>query len=339
MPEHTVELIDATKHREQIISLWNKNLPGVQKDRFDWLMKGNPAGETCWFLAFSKDGEAVGMASVMPRNLHLKGNSFRAGILGDFVVDKKHRGSGMADMLLNAAKENLPTLRLEFIYTIPNNYSMKPFVRNGFNEIFQIYHMAKPISLKYYLSKYLNQSITGLFENILKCIYLAIHYEIYQYSQIFITEEIIPAEKFDVFWEKYKMQQNSLLTEHTGKYLQWRYIDNNLNKFRIAIAINKGTSEIAGYLVYTVVGNHVEIYDMLYINTSVAASLIRYVTKIAIKNSSHAIYMSIGPTNQLFPCMWKYFFFNTKYDMRFLAYGNLKLAKEPWNFFSGERNI
>ena len=69
-----IKTTDPSDFREQIINFWKDYLPDTTAYRFNWLLKGNPAGRTIWILAFLDQTDSlVGTVSLMPKEIMQKG--------------------------------------------------------------------------------------------------------------------------------------------------------------------------------------------------------------------------------------------------------------------------
>ena len=126
--------------RAAIQRLWIDNLPyinsAILSDRFDWLYRKNPAGQTLtWFAVDIRNGAIVGCASVLPREMVVGGKLRRGGIAIDFVVDRMYRSFGIALQLQRVISTQVWELGIELMFGFPNDASRGVFQRIGYQRV------------------------------------------------------------------------------------------------------------------------------------------------------------------------------------------------------------
>jgi len=141
-------------YEDAVRSLWQRYLPGTPGARYPWMAAGNPAGRSDWLVALAgESGEVAGVLSIMPRFFWRGGKRLRAGILGDFMVEKKHRLYGPTLLLPGKAGEWQAALGYDVLYTVPNREAVRVIVRAGLQDTIRVRHYARPLSSRYYVEK------------------------------------------------------------------------------------------------------------------------------------------------------------------------------------------
>jgi RimJ/RimL family protein N-acetyltransferase len=340
MSKFIIKRSDPVEHKDQILKLWNENLSDTTPERFEWMQKGNPAGMTCWFLAFSEDTkELVGIISIMPKELFINDKTIKVGILGDFIVSRKYRTFGPALQLLNAIINYISDSEYELIYTIPNAKSEKLIKKIGFEEYGQIYYLVKPIKLQYYINKYTSKKISNTLLKIIGYLVKIISRETFvSYRGIFNEVNVID-NSFDMLWEKICSNQKDIVGNHCKEYLSWRYFQNPQFEFHIITYRETPQGDLLGYIIFVMNDNKLEIYDIITLNKKIAYKLIKRIVYIANQNDCKSIYITVGSHKSWLKMLKCCFFFDTKYNMKLFYVGKKDLLRGEWEFFAGDRNI
>jgi hypothetical protein len=330
----------ADSYKQQILDFWENYLPGTPPTRFEWMNQANPAGNTMWFFAIDKENhDLAGTISLMPKELLLNGRTIRAGILGDFMVGKKYRVFGPALHLIKEAIASMKNLGLELIYTIPNNGSKKLLERAGFIDIDSLYYLVRPINMQNYIKKYANPFVAKIiapFIGLYKKYFSGEHFTLGKGC----FEEVSRAnELFDALWEKIKNKQIGIIGEHCSKYINWRYFQNPLYKFKVLTYKKREDGPILGYIVYTIYDNKLEIFNITSLYKNCTVRLLKRLAFIADQAYCNGIYITISKNNKWFNTLKSHLFFDTKYDMKLYFIGNKALLSNKWHFLGCDRNI
>ncbi len=339
MTKFIIEKVDPWDYKEKIVQFWLDNLPGTPIKRFEWLVQGNPAGPAVWLIAFDDISKNIaGMISILPKELKSGGQTVRAGILGDFMVDQKYRVLGPTFILLKAALKTISELGLVFIYTVPNSQSEKLIKHAGFKEVGRLFYLAKPLRIHNYLKKHVEPISARIIGRIVELGIKMLSRETYYPSQGVIEEVNIVDESFDGLSDKFITSECGICGNHTKEYLTWRYLKNPHFVFRIA-AFKDSEGRLHGYIVYILDGNRIDIFDIVAMKNAVVQQLIRYVTEVGRHAECKSVYITIGPTSPWLGVLKWNLFFDTKFDMKLYSFGNDELMKKEWCFFAGDRNI
>ena len=233
MSQYLIKQDNPFKYKDQIQRFWQGHLTDTPPQRLEWMMNGNPAGPATWFFAFEQNrGDLVGMISLTPRELMANGCKIRAGILGDIVVDKKHRVFSPALNLVKKALNAMDSINLSLIYSIPNPQAAKVLTRSGLHIIGQFLHLVRPIDFHYYQKKYIKQLSSIILSNALDSVLKILSRDTYS-SDSDIQEQKTIDERFNTLWKNYRIPPEVIIGVRSTEYVQWKFIDNPLSDFHL----------------------------------------------------------------------------------------------------------
>jgi len=340
MPKFNIHLKNACNYKDQILKFWEDYLPGTPAGRFDWL-QNNPAGPAIWYFAFDAEKEKLaGVVSVMPKDFYVKGERVRAGIVGDFMLHEKYRVFGPALDLLKAVIKTVDDGIFDFVYTLPNNKSIKLIERAGFGCLFNFYSMIRPLHVDYVLKQYVGSRLSHIIDRPLFFFLKSFSRDSFSID-IGSFEELDWQEKpiNDYFQMEIKSKSDFLVGEKTIDYLQWRYGSNPEHKFKIINYINKKNKQILGYFVFTIIEDRFIVYEIICIEDRYIFSIMRKIKNIAIDNSCRAVYFSSNLKRNLKPNLNTCLYMNTGCRSGVYAYPVMKEYYKNWEFSPGDRNI
>ena len=279
MKNYTIIKADVENDKEIILSLLQRiGYTGFPRDskRYDWSFKQCPYGKGLFWLAkFEPTDSFVGITSLSPRKLLVNGKPIYAGIMGDFVVDKNHRGYGPALKLQREVLSKLNDFGYIFNYAAPNKFGAPIVSRVGYKEICRYKLYIKPLKTviipKKYLPRYLQSNVLLNIIDFFNSIILKDKRvkDTFGYS---IEMPDLFDERFDVLWEKASKQFN-IMGERSSKFLDWRYKHSCLHNYKIFCILND-EKELAGYIVYSVENNICLVSDMLFLPTDNSIDLL-----------------------------------------------------------------
>jgi hypothetical protein len=265
MRSYTVVKGDVENDKEAILSVVHRNLSVAYSDqRYDWNYKQCPYGKaSCWLLKHESSDSFVGSASLFPRRMIAKGKKVPAGIIGDFSIDKKHRGLGPAIELLKGVVSDTGAPDRCLLYETPNEKSSPVFSRVGYKEIGRVRVYLKPLNMgslsKDFLPRYLRSD--GVLKIVDSC------------GDVLSRERRVKDrpghtfempnrfdERFDVLWGKVS-GQFGIIGERSSDFLNWRY-GRSYAYYRTFCVLDEG-NELGAYLVYRVKDNICYVADML----------------------------------------------------------------------------
>lgn len=331
---------EADLYKQQILDFWENYLPETPPGRFEWMNQGNPAGKALWFFAIDKNSnDLAGTISLMPKELILNGRTIYAGILGDLMVGKKYRVFGPALSLIKEAITSIKNFGMEFIYTIPNKESKKVLERTGFVDINSLYYLVRPIKLQNYFEKFINPFFAKLITPFVELGLKVFSREIFISNKGFFEELSETNELFNFLWEKIKTKQTGIIGQHSSDYINWRYFQNPLYKFKALTYKEHKEDPLLGYVFYTIYDSKLEIFNITSVNKDCTVRLLKRLACIADKENCNGIYITISKDNKWFNTLKSHLFFDTKFDMRLYFIGNQDIISNKWHFFGCDRNI
>jgi len=332
---------DPTPYKQQILQMWEENLPGTPPGRFDWLNRGNPAGAAIWFFAFEeKTGELAGAISIMPKEVFLNGDKIRAGILGDLMVVPKYRVFGPVLQLAKTATKSLYEMGFRFIYTVPNPASKKIMERVGFMDIGVLQSMVRPTRVTYYLEKYVPPFLARVAAVFVEQGLRLLSRDTYIFPKGVFGEVSEFDESFDRLWDKkIKNNESGMIGDHSSLYLTWRYLRNPQYKFRILTYKKDQVEDLSSYIIFYIENDKLCIHDIFAFDKSCINAILKKIVDIARENKYHGVYIGILENNPLKTILKSFNFMDTKDNAFVSILGDYRLLGDKWFFFEGERNI
>jgi hypothetical protein len=275
----------------------------------------------------------------MPKILIDNNCKLQAGILGDLMIHKNHRVFGPTLIILKTAIKHAFDNGFDIIYTLPNNDSIKIIERVGFEETKKMSTFVKIIDVPFYFRKYCWKPFS---ENIgflaKKCIQI-FSKETYVSYRGLINERNEFDSYFDDFFEKYQSTHLSLISEKKAAYLQWRYFENPLTKYRVLVHTEKFDMQIHGYLIFSIKNRMVSIYDILSVKKDTYKYLLKKVIQIANDEDCNAIYFTV-PKKSRWPNLLRlYWYVDIKNDWSMYSICKKNISIDTWDFFQGDRNL
>ncbi len=250
-------------YKEVILGLWERNLPKLSKDCFNWIYQDNPLGPAKTILAQCvENGEYVGCAAVYPRRLFIRGEKTRAGILINFAIDKKHRVFGPALMIQKEILSTYLNKEFDLIMGYPNKNSDGILKRIGYVLVGDGTYWTKILNWKTKLIRFVKlEIIAAILGAILDCFYRV--REIFYARSIkplFATKIISDLSKdFDLLWEKAR-KNYTVIGSRDADYLQWRYRGFMNDSYQFFCLYDK-QERFCAYVAYKAALGVVNIYD------------------------------------------------------------------------------
>jgi hypothetical protein len=328
-------------YKEGIIRLWTDYLPDTPNNRYEWLINGNPAGRAWWFLAIECESkELLGIVTIMPRHFLLRGEKILIGIMGDFVVDPKCRGLGPGLILPKFVVKKAEELGFRLIYTIPYYGTAKHMERKGlFGNRVRLEWLVKPLDFRKYLKKPFE---AGIFNTSMRILDAILHLSLSQWlllSRCKFEEAVNFSDDFDTFWAKLKSIKKGPTGFRDHAYLTWRYQRNPLISFKILYLRNTMSNALIGYVIYTIGGGQLDIYDIQYLHWKSKHFLIHKLTLIARIEHCKGIYLLTSLPNRLSYMKWQGFVSrDEKHCLYYVAFDK-RLNFDALQFFQGDRNV
>lgn len=338
MARFNITQSDPVEYKEQILEFWDENLPGTPHGRFEW-MQDNPAGPAIWFFAFEENkNELVGTISIMPREMVLNGKIIKVGIVGDFMVSNHYRVFGPALSLQKIVLESMSKYGLDYVYTVPNQASLKMNQRAGYVNSVKLVHLVKPVHSSHYLQKYLNEKMSAYIGYILDFVLKIFSKESWLFSTDHFDEIKIVNGSFDTLWDETQKLETGLIGNHSAEFIDWRYLKNPKLGFRIIALRNKAEGVLLGYVVFSIIDGRVDIYDLISLKKSYKNKLLRKVIHVARRQKCQAIYIRLVEDSLDICNVRKFMFFNARNDISVFVFGEEISIFSQWAFSEGDRN-
>jgi hypothetical protein len=331
---------DPSRYKEEILGFWKEYLPGTAPGRFEWMSRGNPAGPACWFFALVEDtGEIAGLISLMPKMMSVDGNLVKAGIIGDYMVDRKYRLFGPNLKLMRALVESAPALGYEFIYGLPNYAAVKIVERVGMKRVDNICTYVKLIKVASHLKNRLPVVLANLVTIPARLILRLFLKELFV-SSSGVEEVTETDESFDILWEKVRGSVPGLVSDRSASFISWRYLQNPLNRFRLIVYRGETQQVLSGYSVFCITeDNELWIYDIFSLGRDIENRMLKRLIEIAREDRCRSIIFSVLCGGGWGRRLWHFGFLRAKSRMALYCAGGQRLPLDSWEFFSGDRNI
>lgn len=325
------------EYRGDILDMWRRLLPGTPEGRLDWLMEGNPAGPAVWFMAFDRSTRRLaGVLSVIPRSVYHDGRALRAGILGDFMVLEEYRAFGPGVLLPRHVTKNRETLGFDFFYTVPNENAQKSIEAAGFDSRWAVRTLAKPVSVRPYLLRYLPRAAVKAAAPVADLAIRAVSPESYTGNAYEATVGDPISGSFDDMWEKARRNTPGLLGDRSSKYLEWKHRRNPLGPLTSIVLRKRGGDAVVGYLFYRIDGPRLSVADLLLADQDGLRPLVRSATTIARQHACQAIYIKTGDA-VILSRLPRLLFLDARADNAVLSFG-LESRPAQWHFFEADQS-
>ena len=330
-----------SEYRDEIIRFWKEYLPDTPPSRYEWLTTGSPAGKAKWFLALDSQSKSLlGFITVLPRHFIVKGRQVQFGIMGDFVVEKQYRGFGPGMQLPRRVLDKAGELGFSLIYTIPYYKTLRHIERAGFKHRVTLRWFIKPLVFHRYMRNAVAARMANisalLFDN--ACCSLLVNAIVLRNKCFVDTTEM--GAVFDRFWVRLKNRDQGILGSRDSRYLTWRYGQNPLMKFRVLTLSRKASEEIQGYVIYTINGSKLDIYDIQYTDKKTRKLLILKLIWIARRRNCEAAYLLTSAGNKALSGL-RVFGLICREEEHPLCYASLEpeMNLDNWRFLQGDRNV
>ncbi|MBI5586778.1 MAG: GNAT family N-acetyltransferase [Deltaproteobacteria bacterium] len=262
MSKYIIEKADPGRDKKELLPLLQRNLEGISEERFTWNYLKAPV--VCLTARDGSSGELVGTCAIFLRDIYVGGKQCRAGIAGDFAVDKKHRTFGPALMIQKALLASLGAERVDFTYSIPNPLSEPLLVRLGYKEIGKYHRYVKLLKAEYrenrnILPSPLKGIASGLTDFTLKTLSKEFRYR--RPESVTVETPVSFDGRFDAL-SAAAGKKLGIVGARDSKFLHWRYKESSYRDYRVfAVTAEKGS--LTGYIVYYIDENVAYIADML----------------------------------------------------------------------------
>ncbi len=254
--------------RFAIQRLWLENLPAIPADalesRFEWLYLHNPDGQVLTWLALEgRRGAVVGCASIVPREMVVRGDTLLAGIATDFAIDRAHRSFGLALRMQRIISAQVWEEGIRLLLCSPNAASRGVFQRIGYREVGRPWRGARLLRSAPQLVR------RGCPRPVARITGFGIDLALRMHNSALLLGSgggartallDVPDERWKRYWSRVS---SSLLFagSRTPEYLYWRYRQCPIGRGSYFCLLDQD-NELLGYLVFRRRGKVVTISDL-----------------------------------------------------------------------------
>ncbi len=340
MAKFKIVQADPFQFKAEILHFWEEYLPGTPPARLEWMEK-NPAGSVVWLFALEeKTGRLAGTISLFPKQLFYKGKTIYAAILGDFMLHQKFRVFGPALDLLKEAIARQKKGEFDFLYTVPNEQSVKIAERVGFRSIGAVYSLVRPQQCDVLLEKHCGRLSAKIFGKP-ACWLLDLFSGITSVGKSVVVQQMDWHDTaLDEFCRKSRENKITIMSGDCSRsYFNWRYRENPEFKFQIYTCRKQNDAPIQGVFFVTLNKNRMELYDIIALEDKYILPIMGEINKICKKQKCVGVYSSVFEKNPLLPIMKRSCFFDAKDQIKIYTYPSNIPGTENWAFTSADRNI
>lgn len=267
--KYSIIRVDINNGKREILALWKRNALPLPEERFSWMYENNPAGSAICYFAVEKETDSViGATALFPRWVLINGKWQRAGVAGDFVVDKDHRGFGPAFALAKTTTSESERENFEILYGFPNELSRPLLLRGGWKILGSAASLIKPLRSFSHVKKHIDIPImTGLASKGIDLIMKFSSKEMYRRrSEEYLFQNLTTFDRrFDELWVK-ASGQFPIIGVRNSSYLTWRFQHHPEKCYFISILMRKQSDEILGYIIYYEDGKRSQIDDLFFLD-------------------------------------------------------------------------
>lgn len=250
---------------DEILRVRNVNRPIAQTRQYlDWRYSSpGELPEPIVFWIRSKDGRAVGMASLIFRSYWANNRAISLGVLGDISLDSGIRGRGFGRCLLEYVRQYLEeTMPGQPAFVIPNEAAEKSLISAGWKTAGALLSYVLPIAPLERLSRALRSEFLGQKMAWLtgKAVSIIARSNVRGGYEMQLGDDI--DDSFAALWHDFP-KANLILSDRGIKSLTCRYVQHPHLKFHVAKLFRRGV--LIGYLIFSrpESNNECHIYDLL----------------------------------------------------------------------------
>jgi len=286
-PRYAVLPADIERDAETIRQLWQRNLPEVAPQRYDWLYRSGAA--EAWLLR-GPGGDVVGSTGLMRRRLKLFGELRPAGQAVDLNVDRAHRFATPALLLQQAVTATAHDGRAEAIYGFANTKSAALLRRAGYRPLGELQRWVRPLRMGPSLcARYGKGPLWNLGADLALRLLGWASPETYRYRRGPGRVEAIEQfdERFDALWVA-ASPCFPIVGERTADYLRWRFTQSPDAPYKV-LGLCDGRQSLLAYLVYRRHGTYVHLSDFFGVEPGAFCRLLAELLRRARREGAEAV--------------------------------------------------
>ncbi len=263
---YTIVQSETRDVRDEVLALWERNLPAASRQRYDWLYENGPAQG----LVVRDDNDAaIGSMGIMGRTMKVFDNICPAGQPIDLNVDKRHRLGGAAMQLQRRLSESVDSGRLVLSYGLPNTQAEAVLRRAGYQVVGTMGRWTKPLRADNLLGNLLGGRLKN--QLLRKTAAAAVNAGLWftsaetrQRRRAGVRAEIVDHfdERFDRLWETAR-DKYAIIGERTSEYLRWRFANCPDARYR-TLCLCDDDDRLLAYLTYSLEEDRAYVGDLLF---------------------------------------------------------------------------
>ena len=354
-PRYLILRGDGRLHREEVLELGGRNLPDSPgARRFCKYYDRSPLGPPLLLLARERaTGHLVGMASLLPSMLRVRGHPVRAAISADFAIEPGHRGLGPALPLQRAALELLADEGLACAYGCPNPLSEPIVKRVGFESVGELTRHVKVLRTRLLVDLFVRRPrlarMLSAVSRVLVDPLISLGSRERRVRRLRGLRFEKPArfdERFTDVWEA-TSRRYDVTGERTAELLNWKYdLDDDAppSEFTILAAVD-GDDRVAGYVVYRVKDGVRHVFDLAVVDSKrvIDSLLAEFVSDARRERAVGLTFLCLGSLGLLGERLRAFRFLPRGEGKRLRVYlpgrakpGAALLQPESWYFVMGD---
>lgn len=216
---------------------------------YRWKILTNPVGSGLFHVA-DHAGQVVGMTTITPKRLCLRGEVIQGAEIGDTFTHPQYQRQGMFSALVNMTREKALECGLEFIYGTPNIQSLPGYEKKlDFGQIpsAQVYNYVRPMNVTAVLATRFGRP---RFAKALGSIAGPGFEALFRFRRPRLRDVIISSassfpDEVGELWRKVAQEYDWIL-KRDKNYLAWRFV-HNPDEYSIWLA--RRSEKTIGYLV------------------------------------------------------------------------------------------
>jgi len=259
-----VRQADASAERGTILATCRAGGLVISDEQYRWKYEENPLGPaSCWLVVERGHDTLVGHVALFPRRLLVRGASWRAAVVGDFVVDPAHRTFWPAVLLQKAAVSACGPGQFSFLYTFPNQLARSVLLRAGYRSLGSFRTGVRLLQTRAAFRNLPHRLALPWAADASDAALKWLSKETwYRRRDMYVRELSAFDGSFDILWAK-MLPQFAGVIDREMTYANWRFGSAAHKQYSIFAVLKPATSEVAGYIVWSAQDGKVLISDIL----------------------------------------------------------------------------
>lgn len=252
--------------KDSILNFWRENHPKPLEAKYRWMYENSPTGRPIvWILRHTESGDCVGMVALFPRRMSTKEGLIRAGVIGDLLVNQKHRTLGPAVKLLRSTLTAVHDGDVDLIYTFPNKAADGVAKVAGYRHLGRLLRLVKVLRTQEYLHdlgfpRFLAKLLSSPIDFFLKA--ASIETWKSRNKRVLCRETHVVDASFQLLWEE-SSPSFEIAGERTQDYVKWKFLHDPDDVNRIFAAFDASSGKLLAYIVYRKERNSFEVREYI----------------------------------------------------------------------------